>query len=155
VLLGFELAAEWTYLSSVFPGIIRFISAWVDVRDIAKDIISSVGYKVLPSLSTMLPMFGYSSREFFFTSTSKDQERNYNTDITTEDAMASGALANADNATEDAVASCALAHALLFHDNQSKLVFFQKCNQIGHPRTRKKYETPSHWEGFSATIYTN
>jgi hypothetical protein len=136
VLLGFDMAAEWTYLASVLPSIIRFISAWADVRDIAKDIVSSVGYSVLPALSTMLPMFGYSSRELSASAT-KDSSRS----------------GNADNATDDAVATCALAHALLFHDNQSKLMFYQKCNYIARPRAkRSRYQTPSQWDGFSATI---
>ncbi|UKZ75392.1 hypothetical protein TrVFT333_003076 [Trichoderma virens FT-333] len=57
VLVGFEMAAEWTYLSRNFPQAIPFFSAWVDLRDIAKDVTSSVG--IIPGLVSLLKIFGY------------------------------------------------------------------------------------------------
>lgn len=57
VLMGFEMAAEWTYLSRNFSRAVPFFSAWVDLRDIGKDISSSVG--VIPGLVSLLKIFGY------------------------------------------------------------------------------------------------
>ncbi|PTB55027.1 hypothetical protein M431DRAFT_482191 [Trichoderma harzianum CBS 226.95] len=48
VLMGFEMAAEWTYLSRNFSRAVPFFSAWVDLRDIGKDISSSVGKDIQP-----------------------------------------------------------------------------------------------------------
>lgn len=57
VLIGFEMAAEWEYLFSLFPRAMPLFSAWVDLRDIANDIASSVG--VIPGLGPLLQHFGY------------------------------------------------------------------------------------------------
>ena len=51
------MAAEWTYLFENFPQAIPFFSAWMDIRDIAKDLTSSVG--VIPGLTSLLQIFGY------------------------------------------------------------------------------------------------
>ncbi|KAK4084558.1 uncharacterized protein Triagg1_1038 [Trichoderma aggressivum f. europaeum] len=57
VLMGFEMAAEWTYLSRHFARAVPFFSAWVDLRDVCKDISLSVG--VILGLISLLKIFGY------------------------------------------------------------------------------------------------
>ncbi|OAQ59962.1 hypothetical protein VFPPC_10053 [Pochonia chlamydosporia 170] len=57
VLIGFEMAAEWTYLYKAFPRAMPFFSAWMDLRDIVQDITSSVG--VIPGLVSLLQTVGY------------------------------------------------------------------------------------------------
>lgn len=62
VLIGFEMAAEWTYLSAAFPQAMSFFSAWVDLRDIAKDITFSVG--VIPGLVSLLQLLDIPGKIF-------------------------------------------------------------------------------------------
>ncbi|KAI1127002.1 hypothetical protein F5Y10DRAFT_293241 [Nemania abortiva] len=57
VLVGFEMAAEWTYLSGNFPSITSHFSSWMDLRDIAKDI-ATIGD--IPGRVSVLQTFGYS-----------------------------------------------------------------------------------------------
>lgn len=134
VLIGFEMAAEWTYLSGSFPQAMPFFSAWVDLRDIAKDITSSVG--VIPGLVSLLQIFGYHWKEI------QPGRGNLNSGI-------------ADNAGDDAVAACALANALLIPENQEKLRFRQECGQIARIFTKKKgYQVPNIWDPFTAIIHT-
>ncbi|KAF5617054.1 uncharacterized protein FTJAE_12810 [Fusarium tjaetaba] len=116
VLLGFEMAAEWTYLFEAFPRAIPLFSAWVDLRDIAKDIASSTG--VIPGLVSCLQLFGYHWK-----------------DILSIKGNSSGGIA--DNAGDDAVSTCAFASALLSPTNQEKLIFRQKCAQIAQVFSKK------------------
>ncbi|KAI6085491.1 hypothetical protein F4821DRAFT_240297 [Hypoxylon rubiginosum] len=135
VLIGFEVAAEWTYLFTHFPRVIPFFSAWVDLRDIAKDISSSVG--VIPGLQSLLQLFGYHWKDIKST-----QHRKENTNC-----------GNADNAAADAVATCALADALLLPENQEKLRFRQECGQIARIFTKKKgWQAPDIRHPFIATV---
>lgn len=135
VLIGFEMAAEWTYLFRNFPGAMPFFSAWVDVRDIAKDI-TPLG--VIPGLMPLLQIFGYHWKDL------KPARENPNDGIS-------------DNAGVDAVASCALADALLRSKNHEKLRFRQQCGTIARIFTRKKglQSPPDVWDRFSATIRTS
>lgn len=102
VLVGFEMAAEWTYLYTVFPRAMPFFSAWMDLRDIAQDITSSVG--VIPGLVSLLQTVGYHWK-----------------DVQPGRGNCNGG--NADNAGDDAIATCALVTALLSSKNQEKLRF--------------------------------
>ncbi|EHK25313.1 uncharacterized protein TRIVIDRAFT_62005 [Trichoderma virens Gv29-8] len=117
VLIGFEMAAEWTYLSRNFPQAIPFFSAWVDLRDIAKDVTSSVG--IIPGLVSLLKIFGYHWKDL------QPGRKNLTDGI-------------ADNAGDDAVATCALANALLDSGNQEKLKFRRECGRIARISTKKK-----------------
>ncbi|VUC32214.1 unnamed protein product [Clonostachys rosea] len=126
------MAAEWTYLSEVFPNVIPSFSAWADLRDIAKAI-SPAG--VIPGLASSLRIFGYDLKDI------RPRKRN------------GGGLA--DNAGDDAVATCALANALLLSANQEKLRFRQQCGQIARIFTKRKgHRTPSIRDLFTATIST-
>ncbi|EXK99480.1 hypothetical protein FOQG_02002 [Fusarium oxysporum f. sp. raphani 54005] len=116
VLLGFGMAAEWTYLFEAFPRAIPLFSAWVDLRDIAKDITSSTS--VIPGLVPCLQLFGYHWK-----------------DILSIKGNSSGGIA--DNAGDDAVSTCALANALLSPTNQEKLIFRQQCAQIAQVFSKK------------------
>ena len=134
VLIGFELAAEWTFLSRYIPQAIPLFSAWIDLRDIAKDI-TSVG--VIPGLVSLLKIFGYHWKDI--------QPRRVNS--------GSGV---ADNAGNDAVATCALAHALRLPGNQEKLKLRQKYGQIALIYTKKKgYRNPDERDHFTTTLHTH
>lgn len=128
VLIGFEMAAEWTYLSRNFPRAGPFFSAWVDLRDIAKDISSSVG--VIPGLVSLLKIFGYHWK-----------------DIQPGRGDLGGGIA--DNAGDDAVATCVLASALLDSENHEKLRFRQECSRIAG---RKDYRSPDVRDCFTVSI---
>ncbi|QYS97194.1 hypothetical protein H0G86_004425 [Trichoderma simmonsii] len=128
VLMGFEMAAEWTYLSRNFPRAVPFFSTWVDLRDIAKDISSSVG--VIPGLVSLLKIFGYHWK-----------------DIQPGRGDLGGGIA--DNAGDDAVATCVLASALLDSENHEKLRFRQECSRIAG---RKGYRVPSVRDRFTVSI---
>ncbi|KAL6837636.1 hypothetical protein V8C40DRAFT_230461 [Trichoderma camerunense] len=128
VLMGFEMAAEWTYLSRNFPRAVPFFSAWVDLRDICKDISSSVG--VIPGLVSLLKIFGYHWK-----------------DIQPGRGDLGGGIA--DNAGDDAVATCVLASALLDSENHEKLRFRQECSQIAG---RKGYRVPDVRDRFIVSI---
>lgn len=137
VLIGFEMAAEWEYLFSLFPRAMPLFSAWVDLRDIANDIASSVG--VIPGLGPLLQHFGYHWKDI---------------------KPGRGKLGHggtADNAGDDAVATCALAHALLSKENQGKLRLRQECCQIAGKVTKKKrpkgYLVPNKRDPFTVTIH--
>lgn len=117
LLIGFEMAAEWAYLPRFSPQAISFFLAWVDLRDIAKDITSSV--RVIPGLTSLLQIFGYHWKDI------QPGKKNLHGCMT-------------DNDGDDAVATCALANALLFSENHEKLRFRQECGQIAHIFTRKK-----------------
>ncbi|KAI1383558.1 uncharacterized protein F4822DRAFT_420966 [Hypoxylon trugodes] len=117
VLIGFEMAAEWTYLSEIFPKAIPFFSAWVDLRDIAKDITSSVG--VIPGLVSLLQIFGYHWKDL------QPSKKDSGGGIT-------------DNAGDDAIATYALANALLNSENHERLRFRQECGRIARTFTKKK-----------------
>ncbi|KAM0542209.1 hypothetical protein ACHAPJ_012901 [Fusarium lateritium] len=132
VLIGFEMAAEWNYIFTVFPRMMRFFSAWIDLRDIAADITSSVG--VIPGLNTLLKVFGYHWK-----------------DITPGRRPSNGGIS--DNAGDDAVATCALADALLLPKKQEKLKFQQECGRIARIFTKKKgFQTPHIRDSFVVTI---
>ncbi|KAJ4254512.1 hypothetical protein NW762_010111 [Fusarium torreyae] len=132
VLIGFEMAAEWTYIFTVFPRIMRFFSAWMDVRDIAADITSSVG--VIPGLNQSLKLFGYQGEDL-------------------KPGRTSPGAGIADNAGDDAVATCALADALLFPRNQEKLKLRQECGRIARVFTKKKgFQTPQIRDSFVVII---
>ncbi|KAI1458843.1 hypothetical protein F4805DRAFT_456237 [Annulohypoxylon moriforme] len=132
LLIGFEMEAEWTYLSRYFPDAIPFFSAWVDLRDIAKDI-TSIG--VIPGLVPLLQIFGYRWKDI-------RPGKNPHGGV-------------ADNAGDDAIATCALADALLFSENQEKLKFRQECGQIARIFTKKKgYQVPDARDPFIATVRT-
>ncbi|KAL7799402.1 hypothetical protein V8C43DRAFT_302862 [Trichoderma afarasin] len=128
VLMGFEMAAEWTYLSRNFPRAVPFFSAWVDLRDIAKDISSSVG--VIPGLVSLLKIFGYHWK-----------------DIQPGRGDFVGGIA--DNAGDDAVATCVLASALLDPENHDKLRFRQECGRIAG---RKGFRVPDVRDRFAVSI---
>ncbi|KAL7962010.1 hypothetical protein V8C34DRAFT_271825 [Trichoderma compactum] len=128
VLMGFEMAAEWTCLAKNFPRAVPFFSAWVDLRDIGKDISLSVG--VIPRLASLLKTFGY-----------------YWKDIQPGRGDRGGGIA--DNAGDDAVATCVLASALLDSENREKLRFRQECSRIAG---RKNYRTPDVRDHFTASI---
>ncbi|KAL6829418.1 hypothetical protein J3E69DRAFT_238201 [Trichoderma sp. SZMC 28015] len=128
VLIGFEMAAEWTYLSRNFPRAVPFFSAWVDLRDISKDISSSVG--VIPGLVSLLKIFGYHWK-----------------DIQPGRGDFSGGIA--DNAGDDAVATCVLASALHDSENRERLRFRQECSRIAG---RKGYRVPDVRDRFIVSI---
>ncbi|KAF4336875.1 hypothetical protein FBEOM_9255 [Fusarium beomiforme] len=131
ILIGFEIGVEWNYITANFPAAIPFFSAWIDLRDIAKDIASHTG--VIPGLATLLKEFNYYWKDF-------KADRKCPGDGT------------ADNAGDDAVVTCALAHALLDKNNQETLQFSQICEQIAHVGKRTiAHPTP---EDFIATINT-
>ncbi|KAI0805220.1 hypothetical protein GGR55DRAFT_655863 [Xylaria sp. FL0064] len=96
VLMGFEMPAEWTYLSRIFPGVMPYFSSWVDLRDIAKDV-AAIG--VIPGRVSVLQIFGYHWK----------------------DIKGSNRCGSADNAGNDAVSTLAMANALLYPENQEKL----------------------------------
>ncbi|KAM6476291.1 hypothetical protein HDV62DRAFT_402895 [Trichoderma sp. SZMC 28011] len=127
-LMGFEMAAEWTYLSRNFPRAVPFFTAWVDLRDIAKDISSSIG--VIPGLVSLLKIFGYHWK-----------------DIQPDRGDLGGGLA--DNAGDDAVATCVLACALLDPEHQETLRFRQECSRIAG---RKGYRVPDVRDRFTVSI---
>ncbi|KAI1348313.1 hypothetical protein F5Y01DRAFT_328582 [Xylaria sp. FL0043] len=112
VLMGFEMPAEWTYLSRIFPSVIPYFSSWVDLRDIAKDV-AAIG--VIPGRVSVLQIFGYHWK----------------------DIKGSNRCGSADNAGNDAVSILAMANALLYTENQEKLRFCQKCCHIAHKRVKK------------------
>ncbi|KAF5025686.1 hypothetical protein F66182_2292 [Fusarium sp. NRRL 66182] len=133
VLVGFAMAAKWTYLSRYFPQAMPFFSSWVDLRDIAKDATSSIG--AIPGLVSLLQLFGYHWKDI-------QPGRSLNSGI-------------ADNAGDDAVATFALASALLSSKNQEKLRFRQECGRIARIFTKKKgYQQPRLQDRFTVTIYT-
>ena len=129
VLVGFAMAAEWTYLSRSFPGIISHFSYWVDLRDIAKDIAKS---GVIPGLVSLLQTFGYHWK----------------------DIKGSNRGGSADNAGNDAISTLALATALLQPENQEKLILRQQCFQIASRGQSQRHLLASraHQDVFSAII---
>ncbi|KAJ2979961.1 hypothetical protein NUW58_g7071 [Xylaria curta] len=96
VLVGFEMAAEWNYLSKNFPRAMPYFSSWIDLRDIGKDIASA---KVLPGRVSMLQTFGYYWKDI------KGSNRN----------------GSADNAGDDTVSTLAMANAFFYSENRDKL----------------------------------
>ncbi|KAI0413291.1 hypothetical protein F5X98DRAFT_378874 [Xylaria grammica] len=112
VLVGFEMPAEWNYLSRNFPRIIPCFSSWIDLRDIAKDI---APFGEIPGRVSVLRIFGYHWR----------------------DIKGSNRYGSADNAGDDAVSMLAMANALLYPENQEKLRFRQKCSHIAHKYAKK------------------
>lgn len=90
MLVGFGMTAEWQYLFRDFPGLMPYLSAWIDLRDIAWDI-ALIG--VLPGLRTTLQIFGYLGKDL--TPAHQDGIK----------------FGNADNAGVDAVVILALAQA--------------------------------------------
>lgn len=131
VMVGFELAAEWEYLFTVFPQVMPLFSAWLDLRDIAADI-TSVG--VIPGLVSLLQVFGFHWKDI---------------------QPGRGDRGIADNAGDDVVAIHALANALLFPENQEKLRFRQECGRIARIFTKRKgFQTPTKIrDPFTATIH--
>ncbi|KAI1146749.1 hypothetical protein F4825DRAFT_439668 [Nemania diffusa] len=125
VLIGFEMAAEWTYLSRNFPKAIPYFSFWIDLRDIAKDITAAIG--VIPGRVSVLRTLGYSPR----------------------DINGSNKHGSADNAVNDAISVLAMANAFLGPENQEKLRDRQKCNQIAR-RTFNEHNIT-----FGATIQSH
>ncbi|KAI9896934.1 hypothetical protein N3K66_007956 [Trichothecium roseum] len=89
VLVGFGMAAEWTYLFRYFPSVIPYFSTWMDIREIAKDI-TSVG--TMPGRVSLLQLCGYCWTDL------KPKAPGHGT---------------SDNAGDDAVSTLALACALL------------------------------------------
>ncbi|KAI1369901.1 hypothetical protein F5Y08DRAFT_334252 [Xylaria arbuscula] len=114
VLMGFEMAAEWNYLSKNFPRAMPYFSSWMDLRDIGKDITSA---KVLPGRVSILQTFGYHWK-----------------DIT-----GSGRKGSADNAGDDTVSILAMANAFLYTENQDKL-----RNQIARRKREKAVSLSLH-----------
>ncbi|KAI3343314.1 hypothetical protein F4824DRAFT_507165 [Ustulina deusta] len=110
VLIGFEMPAEWTYLSKNFPRVMPYFASWVDLRDIAKDIAitGDAPGRYIPGRLSMLQIFGYHWRNI----------------------KGSNRYGSADNAGDDAVSTLAIADALFSPENQEKLRFRQKCGQI-------------------------
>ncbi|KAI0404713.1 hypothetical protein F4802DRAFT_607324 [Xylaria palmicola] len=131
VLIGFEMPAEWTYLSRNFPGAIPHFTSWIDLRDIAKDIALAGDAPVrnIPGLLSMLHIFGYHWKNI--------------KNLESPDRHGS-----ADNAGEDAVATLAIAEALFSPENQAKLLHRQRCRQIA----RKGYVFNEDNITFGATI---
>ncbi|KAI1168559.1 hypothetical protein F5B18DRAFT_646346 [Nemania serpens] len=89
VLVGFEMAAEWNYLSRNFPRTMPYFSSWMDIRDVGKDIAST---RVLPGRVAMLHTFGYHW----------------------EDIKGSNQHGSADNAGDDAVSTLAMANGFFY-----------------------------------------
>ncbi|KAF5688670.1 hypothetical protein FDENT_4755 [Fusarium denticulatum] len=110
VLVGFEMGADWTYLSTNFPAAIRFFSAWIDLGDIVSDITSSSPSQY-PSLEFLIQTFGYWWQDI-------KPGRGCRSD------------GNADNAGDDVVTTLALAQALLEERNHSTLLFEHACFRI-------------------------
>ncbi|KAI1751763.1 hypothetical protein F4782DRAFT_177292 [Xylaria castorea] len=96
VLVGFEMAAEWNYLSRNFPRAMPYFSSWIDLRDIGKDIASA---RALPGRVSMLQTFGYHWK----------------------DIKGSNQYGSADNAGDDTVSTLAMANAFFYPENQDKL----------------------------------
>ncbi|KAJ2990272.1 hypothetical protein NUW58_g3036 [Xylaria curta] len=115
VLIGFEMPAEWTYLLRNFPKAIPYFSFWIDLRDIAKDI-TAIG--VIPGRVSVLQTLGYHWKDIKGFNKQKH--------------------GSADNAGNDAVSVLAMANAFLSPENQEKLQFRQKCDQIAQYTFNKK-----------------
>ncbi|KAL2675572.1 hypothetical protein Neosp_011759 [[Neocosmospora] mangrovei] len=132
VMIGFGMAAEWEYLSTCFPQVMRFFSAWADLRDIAKDIAPA---GEVAGLISLLKIFRYNWH-----------------DLQPGRGDLGGGVA--DNAGDDAVATCALAGALLLPENQQKLRLRQECGRIAGTFAKKKgFRVPNSKEHpFTATI---
>ncbi|KAI1180282.1 hypothetical protein F4777DRAFT_307728 [Nemania sp. FL0916] len=96
VLVGFEMAAEWNYLSKNFPKAVPYFSSWVDLRDIGKDITSA---KELPGRVSMLLTPGYYWKDI------KGSNKN----------------GSADNAGDDTVSILAIANAFFDPGNRDRL----------------------------------
>ena len=115
VLVGFGMAAEWTYLLRYFPSIIPHLSSWLDIRDIAKDIALA---GTIPGRLSLLQLCGYHWADL------KPKTPGHGT---------------SDNAGDDAVSTLALARALLDPANREKLRLRQSCGEIAGAR-RKGYQ---------------
>ncbi|KAI1118037.1 hypothetical protein F5Y14DRAFT_464130 [Nemania sp. NC0429] len=96
IIVRFEMAAEWNYLSKNFPRAMPYFSSWIDLRDIGKEIAS---VKVLPRRVSMLQTFGYHWKDI------KGSNRN----------------GSADNAGDDTVSTLAIANVFFYPENQDKL----------------------------------
>ncbi|KAI0515126.1 hypothetical protein F5B22DRAFT_636679 [Xylaria bambusicola] len=114
VLIGFEMSAEWNYLSRNFSEVVPYFTSWIDLRDIAKDvaITGDAPGQSIPGRISLLQMFGY-----------------YWKDI-----KGSNQYGSADNAGDDAVSTLAMAEALFYPENQEKLRFHQECGQIAREK---------------------
>ncbi|KAI1039548.1 hypothetical protein LB505_002599 [Fusarium chuoi] len=127
VLIGFGMEAEWTYLSTNFPAAIPFFSAWIDLRDIVVDIVSS-STVCSPSLFTLIKCFGYFWQDV------------------------KPGRASADNAGDDVITTFALAHALLDDKNHEMLRFEHECFRISCSGRIGSFYDAS--ECFTATVRT-
>ncbi|KAI1017569.1 hypothetical protein LB504_003964 [Fusarium proliferatum] len=127
VLIGFGMEAEWTYLSTNFPAVIPFFSAWIDLRDIVVDTASSPSV-CSPSLFTLIKLFGYFWQDV------------------------KPGRASADNAGDDVVTILALAHALLDEKNHETLRFEHECFRISRSGKIGSFYDAS--ECFTATVRT-
>jgi hypothetical protein len=132
VLIGFGMGAEWTYLSTNFPAVIPFFSAWIDLGDIVKDITSSL-LAYLPNLLFLIQTFGYWWKDV-------KPGRGCHSD------------GNADNAGDDVVTTLALAHALLDERNHAMLRFEHACFRIARSGRVRPFYDPA--KGFIATVRT-
>lgn len=106
MLMGFDMSTEWTYLFRTFPKAIPYFSCWVDLRDIAQDIIGAVGF--ITGRVFVLQTFGYNRKDI------KGSKKH-------------GA---AENVANDAVSVLAMASALLDPEHRERLRFRQKCSRI-------------------------
>ncbi|KAF5581802.1 hypothetical protein FPCIR_9910 [Fusarium pseudocircinatum] len=133
VLVGFVMGAEWTYLSTNFPAVIPFFSAWIDLGDIVMDITSSSPSRY-PSLEFLIQTFGYWWKDV-------------------KPGRGCRSEGNADNAGDDVVTTLALAQALLEEKNHSTLLFEHACFGIASSGRIRTFYDPA--KCFAATVRSN
>lgn len=102
VCVGFDEKA-WTYMRDYFPGALYYFSAYMDLRDIARDATPYTGH--IPSLKKCLELFHFNGE---LTRIEKVGEK-------------------ADNAGEHAVGVCAFATILLSEENQETFKYRIEC----------------------------
>lgn len=133
VMVGFGIEAEWVYLSTYFPQVMCFFSAWADLHDIAKDI-APAGRT--PGLTSLLRIFRYHREDV-------------------EPSRRDRGCGIGHNAGDGAVATCALIDDLLISANQDKLRLRQDCGVIGGTFAKKAgFQVPDAQHPFTATIST-
>ena len=102
VCVGFD-EKPWTYMRDYFPGALYYFSAYMDLRDIAREATPSTGH--IPSLMKCLQLFHFNGE---LTGPEKAGEKT-------------------DNAGEHAVGVCAFATILLSEENQETFKYRIEC----------------------------
>ncbi|KAJ4009617.1 hypothetical protein NW752_009205 [Fusarium irregulare] len=113
VCVGFDGKA-WTYMRDYFPNALYYFSAYMDLRDIAREATPYTGH--IPSLKKCLQLFHFKGE---LTGTEKVGEKT-------------------DNAGENAVAVCAFATILLSEENQEMFKYRMECATMARHWTNKR-----------------